>query len=125
MTKLLDELSINTSLFNRQTVCTNCGCDLLESQIDLCSCGSLDEKHRAVVYDIDANLVLTATIKRVSPDIENVKKMSRDSHFSMNNRDTIFGELYKQISRRFANESIVSLIFHLDGMFFLEFILIK
>ena len=100
------------------TTPSNCQVDIILSSSKCPRCENIDQTRQCFVYDIDIQTVLSSTLRRLSPIIEDY----RNSNQTLDNRsvtsDIPFGRLYQRMKRRFPDQKLINIIFHLDGIVF-------
>ena len=103
-------------LFVKRAVCLLChqyfdyGC----RQCPLCLVG--DEKEIGRAFDVDIYESIRSIVERVSPDIDDYKRLINDVHHRSTSNDIPFRRLYRELLNRIVPQNPIGLVLHLDGI---------
>ena len=105
-------------LIRANTTPSNYEVDIILSNRKCPRCENTDRTRQSFVYDIDIQTVLSSTLRRLSPIIEDHRNCNRTLDNRSVTSDIPFGRLYQRMKRRFPDQKLINLIFHVDGIVF-------
>ena len=114
MDKLISQLDI-VDYFRKRTVCIQCGQCLIANQSVCHQCPDSQSKHIATILDANVSALLTTIVTRLSSEIQNYKKIIA-GNAQQAPYDVPFGRQYQKLLVERADENLLSLIIHIDGI---------